>query len=36
MDIGEIGWFGIDWIDLALERYQCAVLAIVVMNLWGP
>jgi hypothetical protein len=23
IDLGEIGWDGMDWIDLALDRDQC-------------
>jgi hypothetical protein len=33
MDLREIGWGGIDWIDLAQDRSQWRVLVNVVMNL---
>jgi hypothetical protein len=33
MDLGEIGWGGIDWIDLAQDRNQWRALVNVVMNL---
>jgi hypothetical protein len=33
MDLREIGWDGVDWIDLALDRDQWRALVITVMNL---
>jgi hypothetical protein len=33
MDIREIGWDGMDWIDLAQDRDQCRSLMNPVMNL---
>jgi hypothetical protein len=33
MDHREIGWDGMDWIDLAQNRDQCRALANTVMNL---
>jgi hypothetical protein len=36
MDLTEIGWYGIDWIDLAQDRDQWRVLVIPVMNLRVP
>jgi hypothetical protein len=36
MDLREIGFDGIDWIDLAQGRYQWKVLVNTVMNLWVP
>jgi hypothetical protein len=32
----EIGWDGIDWIDLAQDRGQWRALVSVVINLWVP
>jgi hypothetical protein len=34
MDLREIGWGGMDWIDLAQDRVQWTALVIMVMNLW--
>jgi hypothetical protein len=34
MDLSEIGWSGMDWIDLAQDRDQCRALVNTVMNLW--
>jgi hypothetical protein len=34
MDVREIGWSGMDWIDLAQDRDQWKALVIMVMNLW--
>jgi hypothetical protein len=34
MDLREIGWGGMDWIDLAQDMYQCRALVDTVMNLW--
>jgi hypothetical protein len=35
-DLREIGWDGMDWIDLAQDRDQLRVFVDMVMNLWGP
>jgi hypothetical protein len=34
MDLREIGWGGMDWIDLAQDTDQWRVLVNTVMNLW--
>jgi hypothetical protein len=36
MNLREIGWDGIDWIELAQDRDQCRALVNTVMNLWVP
>jgi hypothetical protein len=36
MDLGEIGWNGVDWIDLAQDRDQWRALVNTVMNLRVP
>jgi hypothetical protein len=36
MDIGETGWNGMDWIDLAQDMYQWRALVNTVMNLRVP
>jgi hypothetical protein len=36
MDLREIGWDGMDWIDLAQDRDQWRVLVNTVMNLRVP
>jgi hypothetical protein len=36
MDLREIGWVGMDWIDLAQDRDQRRALANAVMNLRVP
>jgi hypothetical protein len=36
MDLGEIGWDGVDWIELAQDRDQWSALVNMVMNLWVP
>jgi hypothetical protein len=36
MDFGEMGWGGMDWIDLAQDRDQCKALVNTVMNLHVP
>jgi hypothetical protein len=36
MDLREIGWGGMDWIDLAEDRDQWRALVNTVMNLWVP
>jgi hypothetical protein len=35
MDLREIGWDGMDWIDLAQDRAQWRALLTTVMNLGG-
>jgi hypothetical protein len=35
-DLREIGWSGIDWIDLAQDRHQWGALVNTVMNLQVP
>jgi hypothetical protein len=36
MNHREIGWGGMDWIDLAQDRDQWRALVNTVMNLWVP
>jgi hypothetical protein len=36
MDVGEIGWGGVDWIGLAQDRDRWRALVNAVMNLWVP
>jgi hypothetical protein len=36
MDLGEIGWGSVDWIDLAQDRDQWQAVMNVVINLWVP
>jgi hypothetical protein len=36
MDLREIGWDGVDWIDMAQDRYQWRALVNTVLNLWVP
>jgi hypothetical protein len=36
MDLREIGWGGMDWIDLAHNTDYCNSLVNTVMNLWVP
>jgi hypothetical protein len=36
MDVREIGWDGMDWIDLAQDRDQWSALVNMVMNLRVP
>jgi hypothetical protein len=36
MDVGEIGWDGMDWIDLAQDRDQLRAIVNTVMNLRVP
>jgi hypothetical protein len=36
MDVGEIGWHGMDWIDLGQDRDQWRALVNAVMNLRVP
>jgi hypothetical protein len=35
MDLREIEWRGLDWIDLAQDTDQWRVLGNTIMNLWG-
>jgi hypothetical protein len=35
-DLREVGWEGIDWIDLAQDRDRWLALVYTVMNLWVP
>jgi hypothetical protein len=34
--LGEIGWGGMDWIDLAQDRDQWRALVNTALNLWVP
>jgi hypothetical protein len=36
MDLREIGWGSMDWIDLAQSRDQWGALMNTVLNLWVP
>jgi hypothetical protein len=36
MDLRDMGWGGMDWIDLAQDRDQWRALVNMVMNLWVP
>jgi hypothetical protein len=36
MDLREIGWDGVDWIDTAQDRDQWRALVNTVLNLWVP
>jgi hypothetical protein len=36
MDLREIGWDGMDWIDLTQDRDQWMVLVNMVKNIWVP
>jgi hypothetical protein len=36
MDLGELGWVGMDWVDLAEDRDQWRALVNMVMILWVP
>jgi hypothetical protein len=36
MDLGDIGWGGMDWIDLVQDREHWRVLLNTVMNVWVP
>jgi hypothetical protein len=35
-DLQEMGWGGLDWINLAEDSVRWRVLANVIMNLWVP
>jgi hypothetical protein len=36
MDLREVGWEGMDWIDLAQDRDTCQAVVNAVMNIWVP
>jgi hypothetical protein len=36
MDLGEIGWGGVNWIGLALDRDQWSILVNAIMNIRIP
>jgi hypothetical protein len=36
VDLREIGWGGMDWIDLTEDRDQWRALVNTVMNIWVP
>jgi hypothetical protein len=36
MELREIGWGGMDWIDVAQDMDQWSVLVNTAMNLWVP
>jgi hypothetical protein len=36
MDLGEIGWDVVDWIDLAQDRDHCRALVNTILNLLVP
>jgi hypothetical protein len=36
MDLGRIGWHGVDWIGMAQERDKWRALATAVINFWDP
>jgi hypothetical protein len=36
MDLREIGWGGMDWIHLALDRGEWQATVNAVVNLWYP
>jgi hypothetical protein len=36
MDLGEIGWGGMDWLGLAQDRARWGAFVNVVMNMWVP
>jgi hypothetical protein len=36
MNLGETGWDGMDWIDLAQDKDQWRATVNTVMNIWAP
>jgi hypothetical protein len=36
MDVVEVGWEGMDWIDMAQDRDRWRAVVNAVMNLWVP
>jgi hypothetical protein len=36
MVLREVGWGGVDWIDLAQDRDRWRALVYTMMNLWVP
>jgi hypothetical protein len=36
MDLGEVGWGDVDWIDLAQDRYRLKAVVNSVLNLRVP
>jgi hypothetical protein len=36
IDLQELGWGGMDWIDMAQDRDRWQALVNAVMNLWVP
>jgi hypothetical protein len=36
VDLTEIGWDGVDWIDMAQDKEQWKALVNTVLNLWVP
>jgi hypothetical protein len=36
MDVQEVGWGGMDWIDMAQDRDRWQAIVSAVMNLWVP
>jgi hypothetical protein len=33
MDFRELGWYGVDWIDMAQDKHQCRALVNTALNL---
>jgi hypothetical protein len=36
MNLREIGWDGVDWIDISQNRDEWRALVNTVMNIWAP